>query len=77
MEYQILYQAAEDCRVTQKNITGKDTLLAYLRSWATEPIYRTVRVISVHEIRKFGAYGNGRRAKKLDVAKLTREATAQ
>lgn len=73
MEYQLLYQADRGCRVIQKNIVGKDTLLAYLRSFSTEPIYRTVQVISVHQITRYGAYLNGRRAKKLDVAKLIAE----
>lgn len=74
MEYQLIYRAAEGCREIQKNLNSKATLLDWLRAFATEPIYRSTRVVSVHEIRKFGAYGNGRRSKKLDVVKLTREA---
>lgn len=76
MEYQLLYKAAAGCPIIQKNIFGKDTLLAYLRSFATEPLYRDLIIVSVHQIKKFGAYGNGRRAKKLNVAKLIEEAKA-
>ncbi len=74
MEYQLLYKAAAGCREIQKNINGKSELLAYLRSFATEPIYRNTVIVSVHQITKFGAYLNGRRSKKLNVAALIAEA---
>ncbi len=74
MEYQLLYKAAAGCRTIQKNLNCKDTLLGLLKSFATEPIYRETQIVSVHEIRKTGAYLQGRRYKKLDVAKLTAEA---
>lgn len=74
MEYQLIYKTAPGCREIQKTIIGKDFLTAWIRSIVTEPIYRETQIVSVCEIRKTGAYRNGRRAKWLKVASLIEEA---
>jgi hypothetical protein len=74
MEFQMIYRAAPGCREIQKRVTCRTDLLAILKAFATEPLYRETIVVSIHQITRYGAYLNGRRAKQLDVGKLTREA---
>ena len=76
MYYQLIYKAAAGCREIQKNINGKSDLLALLKSYATEPIYRETIIVSVHQITRTGAYLNRTRVKKLNVTKLVEEAKA-